>query len=570
MNYRTVNRVRSWRAGFALVALASACVRAEAEPVVVADDVQSGSKSELDAIATPNVGPVSKRPPHADRWVLIDGAGWRAADASSLLEQSLSIGAGGLYLYNAGETRRGAEFPASVRSELGGADGLRIFAENAALRGLGLHIDVELNHVPTSSPLVRNHPDWFHRVGPLRDYQDPQQLLFGDLEGSRDFAQEQPEVSAFLIGATLDLVARVPLAGLGLRSVRHVPVPFWAELVWASIEATAGRLNTVGSYFTGDARELARVFRQAGFSHAFDYPMHFALLEVGCDAQDPERIASVLTADSDYDDPSRLVTLLGRPGEVTLEERCGADERLVRRMLALQHGLRGTPAVMRETLNCEAPTAGCTAKRREHLRELLAIRERHPVLHDGETRVVAAGQAGLLLLRLNRERLAVVLYNASLNSTLTVPLPLGVPTSALVDSYGLELVEGQLRAEAGSSGIAVFRRPSGRALEWSEPTARRVEISVEGLPERVERLVLVGDSDALGTWDPEQGVKMEKRAGVFYSALPLPRGSTAHVHLVAISGEDEELEGMSRYVFVDYQRGPLRLRWSWRSADIEL
>lgn len=570
MNHAVTNRVRRWRAALVFATSAAACVRAEAEPVVVADDVRPGATSDPGVTSTPKVDSVSLRAPHADRWVLIDAAGWRSDDSSSLLEQSLSVGAGRLYFYNAGETRGGSEFPASVRSELGGADGLRVFAEAAALRGLGLHVDVELNHVPRSSPLVRDHPDWFHRVGPLRDYQDPQQLLFGDVEGSRDFAQEQPDVSAFLIGATLDLVARVPLAGLGLRSVRHVPVPFWAELVWASTEATAGRLSTVGSYFTGDARELARVFRQTGFSHAFDYPMHFALLEVGCDAQAPERIASVLTADSNYDDPSRLVTLLGRPGELTLEQRCGGDERLVQRLLALQHGLRGTPAVMRETLNCKASNAGCSTKRGEHLRKLLAIRERHPVLLGGETRVVAAGQAGLLLLRLNREQLAVVLYNASLESTLTVPLPLGVPRSALVDSYGLELAEGQLRVAAASSGIAVFRRPSGRALEWSEPTARRVEISVAGLPERVERLVLVGDSDALGTWDPEQGVEMEKRAGSFHAALPLPRGSTAHVHLVAISGQDEELEGMSRYVFIDYQRGPLQLRWGWRSGDIEL
>jgi hypothetical protein len=78
---------------------------------------------------------------------------------------------------------------------------LRELSDALHARGMKLVLDVVLNHVGPDAPLLREHPDWFHHQGGITDWNDPQQLVNGDVHGLSDFAQENPEVDAYLVGS---------------------------------------------------------------------------------------------------------------------------------------------------------------------------------------------------------------------------------------------------------------------------------------------------------------------------------------------------------------------------------
>ncbi len=81
-------------------------------------------------------------------------------------------------------------------------------AELAALRAgldrrhLSLMMDLVLNHVGPDAPLVTQRPDWFHRLGGITDWNDPEQLVTRDVHGLPDLATERIDVDAYLTTAT--------------------------------------------------------------------------------------------------------------------------------------------------------------------------------------------------------------------------------------------------------------------------------------------------------------------------------------------------------------------------------
>lgn len=499
-----------------------------------------------------------------DRIVFVDSATLSTESPNALLDRLEAIGASTLYLFGISLTPSGNLDPAAVRDELGGDEGLVHLTRQARRRGFDVIVDLELNHVDARSPLVERRPDWFHRYGAIRDYDDPRQLLFFDIEGTRDFAQEKPEVAAFLIGAATSFLDRAPISGLGFQSARHVPIPFWAELVWASSDAAETHFRTIATWLSGNPRMLALVLEEVGFSEVLDVPTHFALYETVCDRAAPERLASILYADRRYEEPSRLVTWLDHPGIPSAEDRCGADERAIRSVLTLQHGLRGRPAITRRLARCANGDDECSHGRTAHLRALYELRKAHPVLYDGETRLIAAGTAGLLLLRIGQREVAAVLYNASEREPLKVPVPMGVSAKAMIHAYGVEVQGGQLIAEPGHSGIAVFRRPGTGALDWSSPSPRDVEVVVEGVPENASEVVLVGDHEVFGNWERARGLRLRREGQAYRGETVLPRGAAAELRVVAMIDGEEILEEGPRFLFVGHQRGAHSLRWRWR------
>lgn len=84
-------------------------------------------------------------------------------------------------------------------------------------RGMSLLLDVVVNHVGPGTSLQLEHPDWFHNLGGLTDYNDPQQLVERDVQGLPDFDQEQPHVFKYLVTSTRRWLRDGEAAGLSPR-----------------------------------------------------------------------------------------------------------------------------------------------------------------------------------------------------------------------------------------------------------------------------------------------------------------------------------------------------------------
>lgn len=68
-------------------------------------------------------------------------------------------------------------------------------------RGMKLVLDLVLNHVGPDAPLLTEHPEWFHHLGGVTDWSNPEQLLTHDVHGLTDFAQENPGAADYLLGS---------------------------------------------------------------------------------------------------------------------------------------------------------------------------------------------------------------------------------------------------------------------------------------------------------------------------------------------------------------------------------
>lgn len=69
-------------------------------------------------------------------------------------------------------------------------------------RHMSLVMDLVLNHVGPDAPLVAQRPEWFHGLGGITDWNDPEQLVTRDVHGLPDLATERADVDAYLTTAT--------------------------------------------------------------------------------------------------------------------------------------------------------------------------------------------------------------------------------------------------------------------------------------------------------------------------------------------------------------------------------
>ena len=194
------------------------------------------------------------------------------------------------------------------------ADVDRRLRDELHARGMTLLLDVVLNHVAFDAPLTRAHPDWFHHQGNIEDWNDPRQLTERDVMGLPDLAQEREEVYRYLRDAVLGWLKEVEPDGLRLDAVKHIGLPFWARLS-ADLHSVRPDLVLLGELLDGRASAVEQTMRLGHLDTMFDFPLHFAMVDVFCKGAHPGRIAAVYGQDRLYAHPERLVTLLEGGGQ---------------------------------------------------------------------------------------------------------------------------------------------------------------------------------------------------------------------------------------------------------------
>lgn len=335
-------------------------------------------------------------------------------------------------------------------------------------RGMRLVLDLVWNHVSFDAPLRTERPGWFHPSLPITNWDDPVERETHEVHGLPDLAQEDPEVATWLVGAATRWAAYAD--GFRIDAVRHMSLDAQRSM-GASVDAAAGRhLWRVGEVFEGDPTRLAASWEGGGFDAVFDFPLRYALIDVACKGAHPGRLASVLSSDRLYKDPSALVTFLDNHDTSRLITECGGDVAKAGRAIDLWLALRGTPSI---TWGTELPIAGAgepdnrasydwsAAETLEKtLRDGLARRKATPALATGTTRVVELTDDRLVLER--------ALGGVAVNVTWS---PAGVTVSDAVTGQGPSLAPAPVR------------------------------FVVSGLPSGVEARV-VGSAPELGAWDP--------------------------------------------------------------------
>lgn len=456
--------------------------------------------------------------------------------------------------------------PARLDPRFGDIKQLRRLADQLHRRGMSLILDLVLNHVGYRAPLLEQRPHWFHRKGPITDWNDPQQLVEYDVHGLPDLAQEKQEVYDYLLGAARRWIEAGGIDGFRLDAVKHVAASFWSRFN-RDLLAQKKDLVLLGEHFAGDTSEVSRVQRAGLFSHMFDFPLAYALRDVFCKDKHPGSIAAVLADDRLYADPRTLVTFLDNHDMPRIRSLCDGELQKVRQALTAQLALRGVPAL---TYGTEAGLQGHKEPENrsdmrfdgpliEHIRTLLSLRARHPVLVRGATRVLSLSDNLLALARVLPDEMALLLINGSDRIIQYTP-----PEELI----GIELRDA-LTGEPQGPALALAPRATrlllghpGARTQMKPPTgSRRVEIRVSNPP---KQLHLAGSGPELGHWAVHRAVGPCKPAGnACVLSVRLPVGLVFGYKLLERGPQVRWQPGPNRYLHVPQGRGVLRLQLSW-------
>lgn len=443
-------------------------------------------------------------------------------------------------------------------------------------RGMRLVLDMVLNHVGPETRLVREKPEWFHHQGPIENWDDPEQLVRGDVHGLPDLAVEKEEVYAHLLAASKRWVDVLKPAGFRLDAVKHVPLSFWARYNEALRQHAGQDFLLLGELLDGDPSLVARTQAEGRFGAMFDFPLGFALVDVFCRDRSPAHLGAVLFNDRLYPNPASLVTLVDNHDLPRVLSECGGDVERVKRALAVQLTARGVPSLTygtEEGLEGKKEPENRADMRftpahplRAWISRLLELRRRSDALLYGESLVLAAREDFFAYARVVPGEAVVVAVNGG-----TAP----AAVEGLADVFGtkVELTDaltaepmdalsvppgGVLLARLRSQVLDGFRplMEEARGRWRGQGETRTVEIAVDDPSVR-----LVGSGPELGAWKPERSLRPGPRG----FQLTLPVGGVFEYKLVREAGPGKFAweEGANRTLFVTAGTESLRFSVAW-------
>lgn len=455
-----------------------------------------------------------------------------------------------------------------VAPRFGGAPAFDAARQSLADRGIGVWLDLVLNHVGYDAPLVTEHPEWFHPRVDIRNWQDPVEAVNASVHGLPDLATEKPEVLAYLLAQSFLWIDRFGVDGFRLDAVKHVGLDFWRRFNRAVLAHAKPGFALIGEVFDGDPLVLARFAKEGEFTGIFDFPLHYALVDVVCKGAAPGAIGAVLGFDRHYGAGVTHVTFLDNHDLPRIASECGGDLGKVALGVELLATLRGQPSITwgtevglvgagepdnRGDMRFEAghPLVSAT-------RAALGRRREQPALANGATRIEALTDEVLAWTRwIPGGPASFVVLNVA-SETRRVPIPAW-------------LGAGELEAAPRAVTTApVFMAPG------APPTDRalvRVHFSGEAAPSPTgAAAAVIGGPPELGHW--QRGLAL----GVDGLDVDLPAGTVIAWKLVAgdvDSGNISDAPGTrevtpvaweprgNRYLFVPHgaERLTVHARW---------
>lgn len=142
--------------------------------------------------------------------------------------------------------------------------------EKAHAKGIKVLFDIVVNHTGPQSPLVAQHPDWFHPKTDISNWNDPKQVQNGWIFALPDFDQSKPEVREYILSYSKFWIEQTGVDGFRLDTVRHVPQDFFT---WYNAELQKIK---PGFWLIGEVWEQApyklAIYQDAGVTAMLDFP----------------------------------------------------------------------------------------------------------------------------------------------------------------------------------------------------------------------------------------------------------------------------------------------------------
>ncbi len=443
-----------------------------------------------------------------------------------------------------------------VEPRFGTAEDLDRLESELERRDMRLLLDVVLNHVGPETTLLKQKPDWFRGKGGITDWSDTTEIETHDVHGLPDLDQSNPEVYTHLVTHSLDWIDRLKPAGFRLDAVKHINASFWQQYN-AEIYREAGRdFVMLGEQLDGNPAVVAETVENGRFNAIFDFPLHFAMVDVFCKGASPARLAAILSADRLYPEYIRdgrrsgLVTLLDNHDLPRVLSACNGEVSKVLDAMEFMTTARGTPSF---TWGTEIGMKGAgEPENRKSMRfdqkhemgkamqEMLARRAKVKSLHAGRDLILQADDRLFAYLRVHPDDTHLIALNRHTESEkVMLPPELGGNAVYVASGFNVVPIESEGRDQ-------LFERLARPAAESS------VSIVVKGVPADATRVVMVGSGPEIGLWNPAKALEFEKAdEGVWKGELGAATGVVLGYKFHATSPKGEIWESReNRFVHV--------------------
>ena len=388
-----------------------------------------------------------------------------------------------------------------VEQHFGTAGELRALIDEAHSLGLKVIQDQVANHTGPYHPWVADSPTptWYNGTQashPNNDWQtwtlmDPHAtpaMRRSTLDGwfiniLPDLNQSDPETRRYLIQNSLWWVGRFGLDGIRQDTLPYAPRDFWRDWT-AALAREWPRLRVVGEVFDGDPAMTSffqggrKMFDgiDTGVQFVFDFPLYYAIRSAFAEGKTIRDVPKLLSHDSLYSDPSRLVTFLGLHDVERFMNVNGATIDGLALAFTVLFTVRGAPLVYYGD-EIAMPGGNDPDNRRDfqdtgwsaaqkglqgYVARLAAMRKEHPAFRTGTMENLFAGeQIWAFARKTSDETVVVVLNNGAAPAAVefAAPFPDGTPLKSILDSTEITNVQdGKMKLEMPARSVMMLAR----------------------------------------------------------------------------------------------------------------
>ena len=122
----------------------------------------------------------------------------------------------------------------------------------------------------TPRGIPQQHPDWFHDPATCAQLGSPD--VYCPLDHHPDFAQEQPEVAAYLSALEARAVTRYHLDGIRMDTAKHVPPSYFHDSFFPAVRAVHAGLFSIAEIFDESRPRRSVPYLDAGFDTRVPLP----------------------------------------------------------------------------------------------------------------------------------------------------------------------------------------------------------------------------------------------------------------------------------------------------------
>ena len=194
-----------------------------------------------------------------------------------------------------------------VDEHFGDLADLKELINKAHSREMRVLLDMVLNQVSYDHPWVadpvnwneKGYKHWFHphsftdESTMIIDWDNQRELERKEIARLPDFAQENPQVSRFLLDMSKEWVTLTGCDGFRLDAVRHIPKSFWRRYTREMHNFAGNGFFLIGEVFSSQMDYLAG-YGELGFDALFDFSLHFALGSTVANSGSPQKLRDAM------------------------------------------------------------------------------------------------------------------------------------------------------------------------------------------------------------------------------------------------------------------------------------